>query len=79
MKIIPPEGLRGERLAEAAAGELRARLDLVRGAVAKANGRDWVDIDAWYADRLVVRDNAGDAICWIRAFMVGVSPHRRSC
>lgn len=59
MKIIPPEGLRGERLAEAAAGELRARLDLVRGAVAKANGRDWVDIDAWYADRLVVRDNAG--------------------
>lgn len=56
---IPPEGLRGQRLAEAAAGELRARLDLVRVAVAKANGRDWVDIEAWYADRLVVRDSTG--------------------
>ncbi len=56
---IPPEGLRGQRLAEAAAGELRARLDLVRGAVAKANGRDWAGIDAWYADHVVVRDGGG--------------------
>lgn len=59
MKIIPPEGLRGLRLVEAAAGELRARFDLVRAAVAKANGRDWADIVAWYADRVVVCDEGG--------------------
>lgn len=59
MKTIPPEGLRGLRLVEAAAGELRARFDLVRAAVAKANGRDWADIVAWYADRVVVCDEGG--------------------
>ncbi len=59
MKTIPPEGLRGQRLVEAAAGELRARFDLVRASVAKANGRDWADIVAWYADRVVVFDEGG--------------------
>lgn len=59
MKIIPPEGLRGQRLVEAAAGELGARLELVRAAVMKLVGRDWLAVDAWYADRAVVRDTGG--------------------
>jgi hypothetical protein len=61
---IPPEGLRGQRLVEAAAGELRARFDIVRAAVSATLGRDWVDIDAWYAERVVVRGERGRLVAY---------------
>lgn len=53
---IPPQGIIGARLIEAAATEVRAVAELVRSAVAKAIGRDWVTVEAIYPDRLVIVD-----------------------
>lgn len=61
---IPPEGLRGQRLAEAAAGELRSRMELVRAAVGALMSQNWVDIDAWYADRVVIRAERGRLVAY---------------
>lgn len=61
---IPKEGLRGQRLAEAAAGELCSRMELVRAAVATANNSTWMAIDAWYADRVIVRADSGRLVSY---------------
>lgn len=56
MKIIPAAGIVGARLIEAAATEVRAVADLVRLAVAKTLGRDWVAVEAIYPDRLIISE-----------------------
>lgn len=53
---IPPQGIIGARLIEAAATEVRAVAELVRSAVMKVIGRDWVTVEAIYPDRLVIVD-----------------------
>ncbi|MFN3987586.1 MAG: hypothetical protein ACK4KV_19015 [Rhodocyclaceae bacterium] len=52
--VIPAAGVVGARLVEAAATEVRTVIDLVRTAVQKAVGRDWLAVAAVYPDRLVV-------------------------
>lgn len=63
MKGIPNNGIVGARLIEAAATEVRAVIDLVRRAVETASGREYVEIDAIYPDRIVVRDQ-GRLMAW---------------
>jgi len=52
--VVPPAGIVGARLVEAAATEVRTVIELVRAAVQKTLGRDWVHVAAVYPDRLVV-------------------------
>lgn len=51
---IPAAGIVGARMIEAAASEIRAVSDLVRIAVQKDLGKDWVSVEAIYPDRMVV-------------------------
>lgn len=52
--VIPAAGIVGVRLVEAAASEVRTVIELVRAAVQKTVGRDWVPVAAVYPDRIVV-------------------------
>lgn len=57
MKPIPAAGIIGERMIEAAATEVRQVIDLVRAAVARALGRDYVTVEAIYPDRLIINES----------------------
>lgn len=57
MKTIPAAGIIGERMIEAAATEVRQVIDLVRAAVARALGRDYVAVEAIYPDRLIINES----------------------
>ncbi|NMG29354.1 hypothetical protein [Aromatoleum evansii] len=54
---IPPQGIIGARLIEAAATEILAIVELVRAAVCRALGREYVPIEAVFADRMIVRQD----------------------
>lgn len=54
---IPAGGIVGARLVEAAATEIRQVVELVRIAINKQLGRDWVAVDAMYPDRIVISEN----------------------
>lgn len=51
---IAAAGIVGARMVEAAATEVRTVIELVRSAVQKTLGRDWVPVAAVYPDRIVV-------------------------
>ncbi|QDF95190.1 hypothetical protein CJ010_00795 [Azoarcus sp. DD4] len=57
MKIIPAAGIVGARMIEAASTEVLQVVDLVRKAVGTALGKDWVQVQAVYPDRLVIAEN----------------------
>lgn len=51
---IPPKGIVGARLIEAAATEIRAVVEMVRAAIGRTLGREYVSIEGVFADRMVV-------------------------
>lgn len=57
MKIIPAAGIVGARMIEAASTEVLQVVELVRKAVGTAMGKDWVQVQAVYPDRLVIVEN----------------------
>lgn len=51
---IPASGIIGARLIEAAATEVRAIVEMVRAAVGRTLGREYVSIEAVFAERMIV-------------------------